>query len=401
MNQPPVKAESKREVVAITEFRGNLEKMRPQFAMAMPPEKVDRFIRTIMTALQKTPKLLKCRPKSLLDACMSAAQDDLLPDGREGAIVPFSYSDEDGGRASDTASWMPMVAGLRKKARNSGEISDWYVELVHAGDEFFYELGDEPRILHRPNLNGGGRDRKITYVYSIAKFKDGGLSRLVMPIQEVEDIRIRYARAKNKGPWSDPIAYPEMVKKTCARQHAKILPSSTDLDAVFRRDDHLYDLRERGNEASRRQPRNAMAALEQFAGEGGSTSSNLSIANDPSYGDPRDAPSDFADPPSDGADFADPPPGDVIEAERTAADAIGVLITEAAKHPPGNLDEFRLLVRGLVDLARSGEVDAVEKLRVWWTSAAARGLRNKAGLTSDNTAAIAAEIKLALEAPRD
>jgi recombination protein RecT len=392
MPQTAVSAPGKGLIIA--QFRNDLEKMRPQFAMAMPAEKIDRFIRTIMTAIQKTPKLQKCTPKSLLNACMDAAQDDLLPDGREGAIVPFSNSDEDGGRASDTASWMPMVAGLRKKARNSGEISDWYVELVHLGDEFFYELGDEPRILHRPNLNGGGRARPITHVYSIARFKDGGLSRHVMPIQEIEDIKIRYVRAK-KGPWSDPIAYPEMVRKTCARQHAKFLPSSTDLDAVFRRDDHLYDLRERANEATRRQPRNALAALDQFAGEG----SNLSIANDPSYGDPRDDPP--SDLPSDGADFADPPPGDVIEAERTAADAIGVLIDEAAKHPPGNLDEFRLLVRGLVDLARSGEVDAVEKLRVWWTSAAARGLRNKAGLTSSDTAAIAAEIKLALEAPRD
>jgi recombination protein RecT len=385
MDQSPVKAEPKREVAVITRFRGDLEKMRPQFAMAMPPGKVDRFIRTVMTAVQANPKLLKCTPQSLLTACMKAAQDDLLPDGREGAIVPFGDKDEDGGRASDTASWMPMVAGLRKKARNSGEISDWYVELVHQDDEFFYELGDTPRILHRPNLNGGGRKRQITHVYSIAKFKDGGLSRLVMPIQEVEDIRIRYARAK-KGPWSDPIAYPEMVKKTCARQHAKTLPSSTDLDAVLRRDDHLYDLRERGKEVTQSQPRKVATMLEQFAGP------------EPAE---HDNPRDMPDVPPAG--LADPRPGDdvMIEAapstpsEPPVAEAVASLINNALKHPPNNVEEFRLLVRAMIDLAGAGEADAIDLIKIWWTSPAARGMRNRAGMTSDDTAAIAAEIKSA------
>jgi recombination protein RecT len=309
----------------------------------------------------------------------------LLPDGREGAIVPFGDKDEDGGRASDAASWMPMMAGLRKKARNSGEISDWYVELVHQDDDFFYELGDEPRILHRPNLNGGGRKRQITYVYSIAKFKDGGLSRHVMPIQEVEDIRIRYARAK-KGPWSDPIAYPEMVKKTCARQHAKMLPSSTDLDAVFRRDDHLYDLRERGKEVTQSQPRKIATMLEQFSGSKPTEDASPNMPDDPP---------------------ADPWPSDdvMIEAASSApsgaaAEAVASLINNALKHPPNNVEEFRLLAHAMIELA-GAEADAIDLIKIWWASPAARGMRNKAGMTSEDTAAIAAEIKSALGGPAE
>uniref|UniRef100_UPI00195373C4 recombinase RecT n=1 Tax=Klebsiella aerogenes TaxID=548 RepID=UPI00195373C4 len=45
----------------------------------------------------------------------------LLPDGREGAIVEFSGK----------AQWMPMIGGLRKKVRNSGEIATWEAHVVY------------------------------------------------------------------------------------------------------------------------------------------------------------------------------------------------------------------------------------------------------------------------------
>jgi recombination protein RecT len=192
-----------------------------------------------------------------------------LPDGREGAIVPFGDTDEDapGGKASDTASWMPMIGGIRKKARNSGEISDWYAEVVHEGDEFDFQLGDDPHIHHKPSLNGG-RTRKIIAAYSICKFKDGTIAREVMSIDEIEDVRKHYSRAK-RGPWSDPIAYPEMCRKSVARLHSKQLPMSNDLDTLLRRDDELYDFkqaRQEGEKAKRGRPSTTKAALDHFAG---------------------------------------------------------------------------------------------------------------------------------------
>src|SRR5215831_21161121 len=111
----------------LTQFRRDLTSMESQFAMALPAHiPVERFTRVVMTAVQNNMKLLRCTRQSLFNACMKAAQDGLLPDGREGAIVPFG-DDEEGGRGRrgapvPTASWMPMIAGIRKKARNSGEI---------------------------------------------------------------------------------------------------------------------------------------------------------------------------------------------------------------------------------------------------------------------------------------
>lgn len=264
-------ADTGTKVALIDDVRKDFVKMRPQFENALPAHiPVERFERVVMTALQNNPKLLACRRQSLFNACMRAAQDGLLPDGREGAIVPFGDEDDGGKKQSDTCSWMPMILGIRKKARNSGEISDWYAEVVHEGDEFDFQLGDEPRLYHKPSLMGG-RTRKITAAYSICVFKDGTRSREVMTIAEIEDVRQRYSRAK-KGPWSDPVAYPEMCRKTVARLHSKSLPMSTDLDTLIRRDDELYDL----TGASDRAPRpkrigNQRAALDHFAAGDGAT----------------------------------------------------------------------------------------------------------------------------------
>jgi recombination protein RecT len=253
-------------VALIDDVRRDLVKMRPQFENALPAHiPVERFERVVMTALQNNPKLLACRRQSLFNACMRAAQDGLLPDGREGAIVPFGDDGDDGKKSADTASWMPMILGIRKKARNSGEISDWYAEVVHEGDDFEYVKGDDPHLFHRPSLVGG-RTRKITAAYSICKFKDGTIAREVMTIAEVEDVRQKYSRAK-KGPWSDPIAYPEMVRKTVARLHSKSLPMSTDLDTLIRRDDELYDMTGASDRAAKPPRRiGTRSALDHFAG---------------------------------------------------------------------------------------------------------------------------------------
>jgi recombination protein RecT len=204
------------------------EAMADQFKAALPAHiPVERFQRVIMTAVQNNTDLLKCERRSLWNAAMKAAQDGLLPDGREGAIVPYK----------NQAQWLPMIGGLRKKVRNSGEIATWDVHAVYEKDHFEFELGDSPFIKHKPTLSG--EKGKIIAVYSVATLKGGEKSRDVMSIADVEKIRTK-SRGTNT-PWNDPIFYPEMCKKTVARRHSKVLPMSTDLDDLIRRDDDLYD----------------------------------------------------------------------------------------------------------------------------------------------------------------
>ncbi len=243
------KSEGPREIAVL---RDQFDKMGDQFHAALPAHiPVERFMRVVMTAIQNNPDLLKASRKSLFNAAMKAAQDGLLPDGREGAMVPF------GGEIT----WMPMIGGIRKKVRNSGEIATWDVHAVYEKDAFEFELGDDPFIRHRPHL---GDDRgDLIAVYSIATLKSGEKSRDVMSVSEIEKIR---ALSKGKNtPWNNLTFYPEMAKKTVARRHSKVLPMSSDLDDLIRRDDELYDLKGAKEEAQERRPRSLADRLDQIA----------------------------------------------------------------------------------------------------------------------------------------
>lgn len=216
-------------VAPLDEFRGTLDKMRPQFQMALPPHvSVEKFVRVVATAVQQSPDLLACDKKSLYGSAMRCAQDGLLPDGREAALTKFG----------DKVQYMPMVGGILKKIRNSGDLLTIAAHVVYERDQFDYILGDDEKIEHKPHL---GTDRgKPILTYAIAKTKDGGIYREVMTEDQIAAVR-NVSRAKNNGPWSGPFA-DEMRRKTAIRRLSKRLPMSTDVEELIRRDDDLYDL---------------------------------------------------------------------------------------------------------------------------------------------------------------
>jgi len=353
---------------AIKQLRGDLTAMESQFTTALPPHiPVARFNRVVMTAVQGNPKLLRCDRQSLFNALMKCAQDGLLPDGREAAIVPYGVNEE--GRASaDTAQYLPMIAGIRKKVRNAGALADWNVQVVQQGDEFDYRLGDQPYIHHKPAMSGG-RSRKVIAAYSIATYPDGTISREIMNADQIEDIR-RKSKAQ-KGPWADPVFYPEMARKTVARLHSKQLPMSTDLDRLMHRDDALYDF-DRAREESRNveRPGSAAAALDWFA-EGGAQQE----AAAPAARTPRTAR-------SSPASKTDQPHRTVLEADAgeapAAAPASGLASQVPSSSVPKTEDEYRAYARAIIDEATS--LDEIER---WFRSDVQRKLRNSAGVTRE------------------
>lgn len=245
-------AVAEKPVNEVAVVRQQLEGMGTQFAAALPKHiPVERFARVVMTAIQNNPDLMhKVDRRSLWNSAMKAAQDGLLPDGREGALVIYGSA----------AQWMPMIAGLRKKVRNSGEIATWDTAVVFEKDRFRYRLGDEPFIEHEPYMDGD--PGKVKAAYSIAVLKSGEKTREVMSVNAIEKIRQR-SRAKNNGPWVTD--YEEMCRKTVARRHSKVLPMSTDLDDLLRRDDDLYQFNEAKEEAKASARPTLVQSLDQLA----------------------------------------------------------------------------------------------------------------------------------------
>lgn len=241
-------------------LRFQLERRVDDFKMALPahitPEK---FQRTIMTAAQSNPDLLRADRGSFITSCMKAAQDGLLPDGREAAIVTFTTRKKDAqGQWSSVvlAQYMPMVFGLRKKILQSGEISTITTGVVYKREYeegyFIYEEGTDAMLRHKPMLDladADATDDMIVAAYSIAVMKDGSKSFEVMSRAKINKVRQSSqtgALGKTtrdgkpippKGPWVD--WFDEMARKTVMRRHSKTLPMSGDILDVEAHDEAL------------------------------------------------------------------------------------------------------------------------------------------------------------------
>lgn len=215
------------------------EAVKAEFRMALPPQMpIDRFIRVAITAVNQNEDLLRSDRQSLYRSLMRCAQDGLLPDGQEAAIVPFG----------NQAQYMPMVKGILKKVRNSGELAQLTAQVVYKADKFRYWVDDDgEHLVHEPELLSGVDRGEIVGAYALAKTKDDAIYVEVMSKEEVEKVRA-VSRAKNATPWTQ--WWDQMAKKTAIRRLSKRLPMSTDLDDLIRRDDEMYDVDGKGEEKS-------------------------------------------------------------------------------------------------------------------------------------------------------
>lgn len=222
---------------AIAPVRKDLEQMSDQFAAALPAHvPAAKFVRTALTAIQNAPDVLNADRQSLYSSCMKAAADGLVLDGREAALVVFKTKDKDG-QYREKVQYLPMVAGIIKRARNSGEISTVSAHVVYENDIFEFELGDDEHIRHIPKRHGDRGDP--IGAYAIIKLKDGGVQREFMSVPEIEEVRAISRSGTNKfGPWVK--WWPAMAEKTVLRRALKRAPMSTDLEAVLNTDNNDY-----------------------------------------------------------------------------------------------------------------------------------------------------------------
>lgn len=221
-------------VAPITQFKQQLTAMSSQFGVALPSHiKPEKFQRVVLTVVQSTPDLLEADRQSLFDSCIKCASDGLIPDGREAALTVFNTKVKRGGRDEwiKKVQYIPMLAGIQKRVRNSGLIDSIQAHVIYENDTFEWEQGFDERIVHKPFFPG---DRgKAVGVYAIAKFKDGTYQFEVMDVAEIERIRAS-SKTGQFGPWKDWWA--EMARKSVFKRLAKWLPLDADVDDLIEYD---------------------------------------------------------------------------------------------------------------------------------------------------------------------
>lgn len=237
-------------------LRNTLTQMEPEFQAALPEHvSAKKFVRTAMTAIQTTPALMRADRRSLFGELVKCASDGLLPDGQEAAIVPFK----------DQAKYMPMVKGILKKVRNSGELASITAQVVYENDEFDYWVDtDGEHLTHKPKIFGDRGQKQG--VYALAKTKDGGIYVEVLTSDDLKAIESA-SRGKNT-PWSGPFRS-EMEKKSAIRRLAKRLPMSTDLEQTIKADDEFYEFNKPEEPRERAVVSTTPSQLEQILEESG------------------------------------------------------------------------------------------------------------------------------------
>jgi recombination protein RecT len=253
-NTEITKVESKHPMMQLRDY---LDRRTGEIKTALPAHiSPERFIRVVITAAQLNPEILACDRPSLWNACMRAANDGLLPDGVEGAIVPFKSK----------ATWIPMYQGLLKKFRNSGEFKWIGTGIVYEGDWYDHWIDENgEHFKHRPADDS--TDKKIRRVYALATTKEGGSFIADLSLADINKRRAMSRATREDAPWKMWEA--EMMKKTALRVLYKLLPKSSDIDALMRRDEEaLYGVEaveERRHSVAR--PADTVSALDAFGAD--------------------------------------------------------------------------------------------------------------------------------------
>lgn len=285
------------------------EDFKQQVGLALPEGMpASRFVRAAVTALLENPEITEAEPNSLYQAVLRSAQDGLLPDGREAALVLYKKKGEQRKRAQ----YLPMIGGYRKVAAEHG----WALrtEVVREGDTFDYELGLEPRLTHR-RAPLGDKPGDLVGAYAVGKHLATGATELeVMTGAEIAKVRAT-SRAKDAGPWVD---WPErMWEKTVGRRLFKKLPLG-DRERVHR----MLDADELSPVEAEALVYGDLPAIE--AGSSGSAAS--SAAAPPGEVAPTSQPAAASPPAFQGAE---PAPAPAPEPEPEASDAAAYELSEA------------------------------------------------------------------------
>jgi recombination protein RecT len=205
-----------------------LETLKPRIKEALPNHvSCERFMRGVQIAIAVNPELMQADRKSLFTAAYAAAQDGLMPDGRESVFLVFNTNVAKPGeqpRAIKKVQYLRMVSGILKLIRNSGELESIASRIVFEADEFRLEYGDSEAIHHVP-CTRGQRGEPIG-VYALARLKSGAVVREYLTRDEVEAIR-NSSKAPNGPAWGGPFRL-EMWRKSAIKRLSKRLPLSTD-----------------------------------------------------------------------------------------------------------------------------------------------------------------------------
>jgi recombination protein RecT len=175
-----------------------------------------QFKNIVINEVKKSEKMQQAflnNPASLFASILLCAELGLNPSADVGEFyfLPF------GSKITPILGYKGVINLILR----SGEISKIWSEIVYQEDDFEYELGLEPKLIHKPNHER--TNKNIKYVYAVAKLTNGETMFKVMSKKEIMEI-VEMSKYPNSlyGSNKDPQGW--MYKKTVIKQLSKTLP---------------------------------------------------------------------------------------------------------------------------------------------------------------------------------
>lgn len=210
-----------------------IKAMEPEIKRALPqvitPE---RFTRMALSALNTTPKLKECGQMSFLGALMNAAQLGLEPNTPLGQAYLIPYKN----KGQMECQFQIGYKGLIDMVYRNKDIQTIQAQCVYENDIFEYELGLEPKLVHRPALKDRG---ELILVYALWKSGNGGYGFEVMSKEDIDNHARKFSQSfgSNYSPWKTN--YEEMAKKTVIKKCLKYAPLRSDFMRAVSNDETI------------------------------------------------------------------------------------------------------------------------------------------------------------------
>jgi len=195
-----------------------------------------RFMSCVMRCIEANPKLLECKPDSLLGAFMEAAGLGFYPGNFSGDCYILPYNSKNG----TLAQFQMGYRGLKTLAYRSGVLRAG-TEVVYENDTFHEELGTVQKLSHTRAVGDRG---KAIGAYAWAEVTPGHTVFQYMTEAQIMKIKALSQASDSKySPWNsaqDPEKW--MWQKTAWKQLAKMIPTSDKFDRAI----YLDNVSERG-----------------------------------------------------------------------------------------------------------------------------------------------------------
>ena len=207
-----------------------IEKMKPEIQRALPKHmSAERIARIAITALRTNSRLQNCNAQSFLAALMQSSQLGLEPNTPLGEAYLIPYKQD--------CQFQIGYKGLISLAQRTGEYQIIYAMEVYKNDEFRYEYGLEPNLVHIPAEEPEGEP--VGY-YAVYHLKNGGKAFRYWSRKKIEQHAQKYSQAFQKG-WTSPwkTDFDSMAKKTVLKDLLKYAPKSIEFSRAISMDETI------------------------------------------------------------------------------------------------------------------------------------------------------------------